>query len=144
MREQTHSLKIVSAVAPGAYAADVTPVALDRLGFASVTFAIGVGVGGITFSGTNKIEFVLEESYDGEDWTPVLAKDVAGLDLTADDGIVRALRTAHAQPSTTQLGYIGDARYVRLRPDFSGTHGTATPFSAVAILGRPAQYPAAA
>lgn len=143
MREQTNTLKIVSAVAPGAYAADVTPVTLDRLGFASVTFGLHVGVGGITFNGTNKIEIVLEESYDGEDWNPVLAKDIAGLDVSTDDGIVRALRTAHAQPSVTQLGYIGDARYVRLRPDFSGTHGTATPLSAVAILGRPAQAPVA-
>lgn len=141
MREQSNTLKIVSAVAPGAYAADVTPVTIDRQGFGSVTFAIHVGAGGITFNGTNKIEFVLEESYDGDDWTDVLAKDVVGLDLTADDGIVLALKTAHANPTVTKFGYIGDARYVRLTTDFSGTHGTATPLSAVAIFGRPAHAP---
>ncbi|WP_292047701.1 MULTISPECIES: hypothetical protein [unclassified Brevundimonas] len=143
MREQSNSLKIVTAVAPGAYAADVAPVTIDRQGFASATFAIHVGVGGITFTGTNKIEFVLEESYDGEDWNDVLAKDVAGLDLTADDGIVLALKAAHAAPTVTKFGYIGDARYVRLTPDFSGTHGTPTPLSAVAIFGRPAHAPVA-
>ncbi|WP_374390211.1 hypothetical protein [Brevundimonas sp.] len=143
MREQSNTLKIVSAVAPGAYTADVTPVQIDRQGFGSVTFAVHVGAGGITFTGTNKIEFVLEESYDGEDWTDVLAKDVAGLDLTADDGIVLALKTAHANPTVTKFGYIGDARYVRLTTDFSGTHGTGTPLSALAIMGRPAHAPVA-
>lgn len=140
MREQSNSLKIVTAVAPGAYAAGVAPVTIDRQGFASATFAIHVGAGGITFTGTNKIEFVLEDSYDGEDWNDVPPKDVVGLDLTAD-GIVLALKTAHAAPTVTKFGYIGDARYVRLTPDFSGTHGTPTPLSAVAIFGRPAHAP---
>lgn len=143
MREQSNTLKVVSAIPPAAYNADTTPAAIDRLGFGSVTFAVHVGVGGITFSGTNKIEFVLEESYGNDEWTDVLAKDVVGLDLAADDGIVLALKAAHANPSVTKFGYIGDARYVRLTADFSGTHGTATPLSAVAIMGRPAEAPVA-
>lgn len=141
MREQSNSLKVITAIAPAAYSADTTPVAIDRVGFGSVTFAIHVGVGGISFSGTNKIEFVLEESYDGEDWTDVLASDIVGPDLMADDGIVLALKAAHAAATVTKFGYIGNARYVRLTADFSGTHGTATPFSAVAIMGRPAHAP---
>jgi len=141
MREQANSMKVVSAIAPAVYSADTTPVAIDRQGFASATFAIHVGAGGITFNGTNKIEFSLEESYDGEDWTAVLAKDVVGLSLTADNGIVLALKSAHADPSVTKFGYIGDARFVRLTADFSGTHGTGTALSAVAIFGRPAHAP---
>lgn len=141
MREQSNSLKIVSAIVPGVYDADTTPVTIDRQGFASATFAIHVGAGGITFSGTNKVEFVLEDSYDGTDWNPVLAKEIVGPKLTADDGIVLALKTAHADATITKLGYIGDARYVRLKADFSGTHGTGTPLAAEAIFGRPAHAP---
>ncbi|WP_292229511.1 hypothetical protein [Brevundimonas sp.] len=141
MREQSNTLKIVSAVAPGTYTADVAPVSIDRQGFGSATFAIHVGVGGITFTGANKIEFVLEESYDGTDWTDVLAKDIVGLDLSADDGRVLALKTAHAAPTVTKFGYIGDARFIRLTTDFSGTHSTPTPLSALAIFGRPAHAP---
>lgn len=141
MREQINSMKITTAIPPAAYGADNTPVVIDRAGFASVSFAIHVGAGGITFTGTHKIEFVLEESYDATDWFAVRAKDIVGPKLTADDGIVLALKTAHADPSVTKVGYIGDARHTRLRADFSGTHGTATPLSAVAILGRPSHAP---
>ena len=141
MREQSNSMKIVSAIAPAVYAADTTPVAIDRLGYASATIAIHVGVGGITFTGTHKIEFVLEDSYDGTVWAPVPAGQVVGPDLTADDGIVLALKTAQAAAKVTKVGYIGDARYIRLKGDFSGTHGTGTPLAAEVIFGRPAQYP---
>lgn len=141
MREQTHTLKTVSAVVPGAYAADVAPLVIDRLGFASVTFSIGVGVGGITFTGTNKIEFVLEASEDNSTWAAVPAAHVVGLDLAADDGIVLALKSAHASPTDTRFGYVGDARYLRVTPDFSGTHGTGTGLAVLAILGRPAHAP---
>jgi len=141
MREQSNSIKIVSAIDPAVYSADTTPVAIDRQGFASATFAIHVGAGGITFNGTNKIEFLLEDSYDGTDWSPVWARDVVGPTLTADDGVVLALKSAHADPSVTKFGYIGDARFVRLTADFSGTHGTGTALSAVAIFGRPAHAP---
>ena len=143
MREQTHTMKTVSAVVPGAYAADVTPVVIDRLGFESVTFSIAVGVGGITFSGTNKIEFKLEASDDDTTYAAVPADEVAGLTLTADDGIVYALKTAHAAATDTRFGYIGDARYLRITPDFSGTHGTATGLGVTAILGRPSHAPVA-
>ncbi|MFC5371407.1 hypothetical protein ACFPIF_02510 [Brevundimonas faecalis] len=143
MREQSNSLKIVSAIAPGVYTADTTPVAIDRLGFASATFAIHVGAGGISFNGTNKIEFVLEDSYDGNDWNSVPASQIVGPSLTADDGIVLALKAAHADVTVTKLGYIGDARYVRLKGDFSGTHGTGTPLAATVVFGRPSQAPVA-
>lgn len=141
MREQSNSLKIVSAIAPAVYAADTTPVTIDRLGFASATFAIHVGAGGITFNGTNKIEFVLEDSYDDTDWNPVPASQIVGPSLTADDGIVLAIKAAHANATVTKLGYIGDARYVRLKADFGGTHGTGTPLAAEVIFGRPSHAP---
>ncbi|MGH6978063.1 MAG: hypothetical protein ACRED4_02020 [Brevundimonas sp.] len=143
MREQTNTLKIINAVAPGTYAADATPVEIDRLGFGSITFAIGVGVGGITFSGTNKIEFKLEASDDGDTWAPVPASQIAGLEVATDDGIVLAFKTAHAAASEHQFGYIGDARHLRITPDFSGTHGTGTGLSVVAVLGRSLHSPAA-
>lgn len=141
MREQTNTLKIINAVAPGTYAADVTPVEIDRLGYGSVTLAIGLGIGGITFSGTNKIEFLLEASDDGDTWAPVPAAQIAGIDVTTDDGIALAFTSAHAAATEHQFGYIGDARYVRVTPDFSGTHGTGTGLSVVAVLGRPSHAP---
>lgn len=142
MREQHNTLKTVSAVTPGLYDADTVGQTVDRLGFGSVTFALQVGVGGITFNGTNRIDALLEHSEDGTTWEPVPAAQLAGApDMADDDGIVRSFRTAHAAPSVTRFGYIGDNRFTRLTADFNGTHGTATPLAAVAILGRPAQAP---
>ncbi|MNT92068.1 hypothetical protein D3C72_2332830 [compost metagenome] len=54
-----------------------------------------------------------------------------------------ALKTAHADATVTKLGYIGYARYVRLKADFGGTHGTGTPLAATVIFGRPSQAPVA-
>ena len=143
MREQHHTLKTVSAVTPGLYAADAAGQTIDRLGFGSVTFALQVGVGGITFTASNRIDALLEHSEDGTTWTPVRAAQIVGPTGLTDDGIVRSFRAAHAAPSVTRFGYIGDNRYSRLSADFSGTHGTGTGLSAVAILGRPAQAPVA-
>ena len=38
-------------------------------------------------------------------------------------------------PSVATVAYIGDKRYVRAMANFSGTHGTATPYSVTAIRG---------
>lgn len=143
MREQHNHLKPVSAVTPGLYAADAAGLSIDRLGYGSVTFAMQVGVGGITFTASNRIDALLEHSEDGTAWTPVPADQIVGLTALADDGIVRSFRSAHAAPSVTRFGYIGDNRYTRLSADFSGTHGTGTAIAAVAILGRPSQAPVA-
>ena len=107
----------------------VTPSQFDHIGQVVVIGA------------TNRIDALLEHSEDGDAWSPVPAAQVVGQIGLADDGIVRSFRSAHAAPSVTRFGYIGDNRFTRLTADFNGTHGTATPVSAVAILGRPAQAP---
>lgn len=143
MRDLYSNIDTALAIAPAAYSADHTGPAIDRSGFNSLALAISVGVGGITFSGSNKIEFVLQHSDEAASgFEPVTQKDVQGVTLAAG-GIVRALTAAHAAPSRTRLGYIGPRRYVRLVADFSGTHGTATPLSALAILGHPNNAPVA-
>lgn len=120
---------------PAAYDADNTPASFDNGTAQSCTIAIQVGVGGITFSGTNKVEFVLTHSdSESSGFTNVTAADVVGVD-TVTDGIVRSLEAAHATPTVTLIGYTGRKRYLRLLADFSGTHGTATPLAAIAIRG---------
>jgi hypothetical protein len=42
-----------------------------------------------------------------------------------------------------RIGYNGKKRYLKLLADFSGTHGTGTPMSAVAILANPKTKPVA-
>ena len=129
----------VSALPPAVYAADITPVAIDLRDFQSATLLLQVGIGGITFSGTNKIEFVLTHSDDDTTYTAVTDDDLVKDGLTAatvTNGIIRSLISAHAAATLQKVGYVGGKRYLKLLPDFSGTHGTGTPIAATIVRSR--------
>jgi len=143
MRDLFHNLGIAEAIPPAEYDADNTPAAIDLLGFESALLAIHVGVGGITFSGTNKIEFKLTHSDDDSDYAAVTADDLIGLSSVGAGGIVLALTTAHAAASITRVGYVGGKRYLKLLADFSGTHGTGTPIAATVVKGHAHERPVA-
>ena len=118
-----------------AYDADNTPDAIALGTAQSATILIEVGAGGITFSGTNKVEFKLThaDTSDGS-YTAVADADVVGATVGAG-GIVLTLDEAHAAATVTKLGYKGRKGFIKLLPDFSGTHGTATPMSATVLTG---------
>jgi hypothetical protein len=144
MRDLVNNLGLVVAIPSATYNADNTPAAIDRLNFESLMLAISVGVGGITFDGTNKIEFKLTHSLDNVTYDPVTIDDVNGpLNAVGAGGIINALVAAHAAADVVKIGYIGNRRYLKLLADFSGTHGVGTPISALAILGRAARKPVA-
>lgn len=111
--------------------ADNTPAAVDLQGFMACNVEISVGVGGISFSGTNKIEFVLTHSDDNSTYTNVADADMLGV-TGITDGIVKSLTAAHAAAAVYNYGYVGGKRYLKLLADFSGTHGTGTPIAATA------------
>jgi len=142
MRDLASNLKVVQAIGPIALAADSTLLPIDLLGYNSAMFAIGVGIGGITFTGTNKIEFVMTHSDDGTTFVPVTDDDIQGASGTTN-GIVKSLITAHAAADVSKVGYVGGKRWVQLLAYFSGTHGTGTPISVVAVLGSPSVAPVA-
>jgi hypothetical protein len=123
---------------PATLAADNTPAAIDLLGYGAALLLLAIGVGGITFSGTNKIEFKLTHSDDDVTYSDVTDADVvkdAYCPATITTGIIRSLVAAHAAATVQKLGYVGGKRYIKLLADFSGTHGTGTPMSAVAVRG---------
>jgi hypothetical protein len=118
-----------------AYDADNTPAALDIGKAQACTVLIDVGVGGITFTSTNKVEFKLTHcDTSGGDYTAVAQADVVGVTV-GEGGIVRSLVAAHATPSVTVVGYRGRKQFLKLLADFGGTHASATPMSAVAVRG---------
>jgi hypothetical protein len=127
-----------------AQAADSTPISVDLLGYRSAMVMIWVGVGGITFSGTNRVDFVLEHSTDNSAWAAVAQADIVGATVTAG-GIVRSLIAAKAaiDAAPAKLSYVGGRRYIRLTADFSGTHGAGTPMTAFAVRGDAEQLPIA-
>jgi hypothetical protein len=126
-------------VAPATLTDDPATIhSIDLLDFGSCTFEMYAGAGGITFTGTNRIDFKVEESDDDENWSAA-GDDALILDPGAaapgGSGIARSLVSAHASADLNipTVGYRGKKRYARCYPAFGGTHGTGT---LVAVFGR--------
>lgn len=143
MRDLYSNIGFAVAIDAAALSADNTPAAVDLLGFDSAVIAIHVGVGGITFTGTNKIEFKLTHSNDNVTYDAVTVDDVQGLASVGTGGIIKSLITAHAAADVTKVGYVGGRRYLKLLADFSGTHGSPTPIAASVVKGDAKSKPVA-
>ena len=143
MRDLQSNIGAVQALAPAVYEADNTPAVVDLLGFNSAAIVLHIGAGGITFTGTNKIEFKLTHSDDDSTYTAVTLDDVQGVASVGTGGIIKALTAAHATADVTKLGYVGNRRYLKLLADFGGTHSAGTPLSAIVIKGHAASRPVA-
>lgn len=121
------------AIGCAALSADNTPAAVDLAGFNSAELVLAIGVGGITFTGVNKIEFVLTHSHDDSTYVNCTDADVLGASATITNGIIKALVAAHAAAATYRFGYVGPRRYLKLLADFSGTHASPTPIAATVL-----------
>jgi hypothetical protein len=138
MRDFYSHIEPVLTFGPVALTADATGATVDLLGFESAVIDLEVGIGGITFTASNKVEFVAEHSDDGTNWTKLEDKHVQGVTGIVD-GKIKSLVAAHAAPAAYRYGYHGGRRYLRVSPDFSGTHGAATPLACAIIKGRPSR-----
>jgi hypothetical protein len=120
--------------------------AVDTLDYGSVSFLTYVGAGGITFSTTNKIEFIVYESDDNSTFT-VAADDslilAPGATAPGGTGIARAIIAAHAAADAelVSIGYRGKKRYAKCIPTFGGTHGTGTIVGVDVLRGHPYHKP---
>lgn len=142
MIDKSKDCIVTELIAPAALATDNTPTAVDVSGARDATILLALGAGGITFTGTNKIEFVLTHSDDGATYNNVETADVIGAGAITG-GIIYALTAAHATPEIKKFGYIGNKKYMKLLADFSGTHGTGTPIAACVVQSEPYLHPVA-
>jgi hypothetical protein len=134
MKDMHSNIALASLIGNEVLDADNTPDAVDLSGVKSAEILLAIGVGGITFSGVNKIEFVLSHSDDDASYEPVTDIDMLGVSEIAD-GIIMALTEEHAAPANYRYGYKGNRRYLKLLADFSGTHGAGTPIVAFVVKG---------
>lgn len=117
--------------------ADNTPAAIDLRGYACAQILVGVGIGGITFDASNKIEIKLRNG-DGTvgNHAAVAAADVVmptGYSWSTG-GIIRSLVAAHAAASLITVDYVctdPTKTHVSVLADFTGTHGTGTPLAII-------------
>ncbi len=142
MKDLHSSLNVVAAIGAAALSADATSAAIDLQGYNSAEIVISVGVGGITFTTNNKVEFVVTHSDDDATYDPVADGDILGATVGAG-GIVKALVAAHAAAASYRVGYKGGRRYLKVMADFSGTHATPTPIAVNVLRGHGSDNPQA-
>jgi hypothetical protein len=122
-----------------------TNIAAGTPGFNALAIYILTGAGGITFNGSNYINWQMQYSDDNSTWTYVPASDVrcgkSAWTLGAS-GSLYLIQTAHASQDILEVGYIGGHRYIQVAPTFVGTHSTGTCCAAIGICGRPLRAPA--
>lgn len=134
MKDIHSDFTVATAIGAAVLSADNTPAAIDLQGYDAAEVVLAIGIGGITFSGTNKIEFKLTHSDDDSTYTDVETADMLGVTV-AEGGIIKSLVAAHAAAASYRYGYKGGKRYLKLLADFSGTHGSGTPIAAMVIKG---------
>lgn len=134
MKDMHSRVSVATLIAAATLAADNTPAAVALAGYNSAEILLAIGAGGITFSGTNKIEFTLTHSDDDATYSEVTTADMLGVTV-AEGGIIKSLIAAHAAGASYRFGYKGGKSYLKLLANFSGTHGTGTPIAAMVLLG---------
>lgn len=135
-RQLSLQASVANLFAPAVLAADNTPAAVSILGAGAVRVLIGVGVGGITFDSSNKIEIKLRAG-DGTvgNHAAVAAADIefhqaSGVGAAwASGGILVSLVAAHAAAAVYVFDYVNTdpaITHLSVLADFTGTHGTGT------------------
>lgn len=134
MRDLHSKLFVMQAVGANMLAATAASATIDLADHNSAEIVLGIGIGGITFNATNKVEFIVTHSDDDTTYAAVDTAHILGAG-TITDGIVKALTSAHAAAAAYRFGYIGGKQYVKVTPTFGGTHGTGTPMFCAVIAG---------
>lgn len=130
MRDFSNNMKVAVALAPALRTASATGGAIDRLGFEQVTFIVTAGA---YTNGTHTLVF--EASDDNSTWAAVAASELVGEAPVID--------TSGEQNTAYPVGYIGDARYVRVKSNVTGSPATGAIVGANVLLTKPALAPVA-
>ena len=118
MRDISNRTKAVTCQDAKVFTADANGTTVDRLGFESVMFIVNSGI----------------ESTDDSTFTAVTSSTSVTEGSVDSSGIFLTLDANGETPQTSQIGYIGGARYVRVKIDATGTHSNGTPISVQAII----------
>ena len=128
----------VLSIAPVTRTTDANGTGVDVSKYESAELVFFTGIEGVTLSGTDKIALEIEESNDDSTYTDVAVADLRGEE---SEGTVKTLDDNAETPAIYRVGYKGSKRYIRAVVNFSGTHGTGTPVSALVLLGHPRNAP---
>jgi len=137
MRDISNRVKSVTCQDAKVFTSDTNGTTVDRKGFESLMFIVNSGIEGDTLSGSVKFDFILEHSDDDTTFTAVTSSTDVTETSVDSSGIFLTLDANGETPQTSQIGYIGNKRYARVKIDATGTHSNGTPISVQAVLGNP-------
>jgi hypothetical protein len=142
MRDLHNNINITQVLDPVVVTADVESTAIDMQGYDSLELVVLMGESGDTLSGSLYTELILQEGAesDGSDAAAVAQNDAIG---TVTSGVFATVDAAAEDDAVFKIGYIGDARYVRVAIDVTGTHTNGTPIGIIAIRSNAEKRPVA-
>jgi hypothetical protein len=141
VKDLASRITAVPAIPPNVYSASTTPSPIDLEGYTSAAILIAVGIGGVTFSPTVRIDFEVLESDDGVNFAPATKFSGSEVPAAVTSGIVKSLQAAHPTPDVTTIGYAGGKRFIEVQANFVGTQASGTPLSASVVKGNPIYIP---
>jgi len=121
--------------------ADTNATGIDTKGFNSSMAIVNVGAPGITFSGTHKVDIILEDSSDNSTFAAVTNNNYVTGGTVGSTGIWQTIDANGDCNAAYGIGYVGPERYYRVVLDFSGTHGTGTVLCVVGAQSNPLHAP---
>ncbi len=142
MRDMSSDLSALSLFVPGVLTATPAASVIDLQGFEGCTLYLTTGIGGITFTGANRIDLTLQHSDDGVTFVNVASTDLVGAPAVAA-GVAQSYQAAKPALPIDEFGYKGTKRYLQAVATFVGTHGTGTPVAGLAVRGFPLKAPVA-
>ena len=137
MKDLANNLLGAQSLAPAVRTADANGDGVDLQGFEGAMVLVDVGAEGVTLSSSVKIDFLLEHSDDNSSFSAVDSNLLVSDGTVSSTGLFATFDDNAEAPAIAAIGYVGGKRYIRVVADFTGTHGTGTPCSAMVLKGFP-------
>lgn len=137
MRDISNRTVAVATQVPAVVTADANGTTVDLQGFNSAMVVVNTGAEGDTLSSSVKFEFILQHSDDDSTWTDVTSSTDVTEGSVDSSGIFLTLDANSETPQCSQIGYIGNKRYIRCKIDATGSHSNGTPMGVVVVKGNP-------
>ena len=141
MFDLKNNIELVESLNAIVKAADTNCTGIDTQGFNSSMVIVNVGAPGITFSATDKVDIILEDSSDNSTFTAVTDNNYVTGGTVDSSGIFQVVDADGETGKTYGIGYVGGKRYIRAVIDIVGTHSTGTIYGAVVVKGTPISAP---
>lgn len=125
--------KFSQSLDPATITSDTNCTSVDMKGYDEVMFLVNIGESGDTLSASVKIELEVEESDDNSTFTDVADADLVNYVAGTNDGCFGVIDAAAEDDAIFITAYRGDARYVRVVLNLTGTHSNGTPISVTTI-----------